>query len=81
LSKDGKKVDYKGIAGCSEFKVYIKLTKQLQRVQITEASREEKLSFFINVYNALVIHANVVKGSPVNIWQRYKVKCISYCTY
>ena len=31
-----------------------------------------QLSFFINVYNALVIHANVEVGLPVGSWQRYK---------
>ncbi|KAJ8305746.1 hypothetical protein KUTeg_016291 [Tegillarca granosa] len=46
--------------------------KELQRVQIQNASREEKLAFFINIYNALVIHANVERGPPVNLWQRYK---------
>ena len=42
------------------------------------ASREEKLAFFINVYNALVIHAFVVRGPPTNLWQRYKVRCLDY---
>ncbi|PVD23300.1 hypothetical protein C0Q70_16566 [Pomacea canaliculata] len=72
LSKDGKKVDYKGIGGSTEFQTYIKLTKELQRVKIADTSKEEKLAFFINVYNALVIHANIVLGPPVNLWQRYK---------
>ncbi|KAH3698494.1 uncharacterized protein LOC127862312 isoform X2 [Dreissena polymorpha] len=72
LSSDGKKVNYKGIGESSEFEQYIRLTKELVRVQIVEASREEKLAFFINVYNALVIHANVTMGPPVNLWQRYK---------
>lgn len=30
------------------------------------------MAFFINIYNALVIHANVAFGPPVNLWQRYK---------
>lgn len=72
LSKDGRKVNYAGIAESDEFKVYMRLTKELVRVRISEASREEKLAFFINIYNALVIHANVVQGPPVNLWQRYK---------
>ncbi|XP_056018682.1 uncharacterized protein LOC125670590 isoform X2 [Ostrea edulis] len=72
LSKDGKKVDYKGIAGSDEFKKYVRLTKELQRVNIADASMDEKVAFFINIYNALVIHANVSVGPPVNLWQRYK---------
>lgn len=72
LSPDGKKVNYKGIAGSDEFKKYIRLTKELQRVNVVDASGDEKVAFFINIYNALVIHANVAFGPPVNLWQRYK---------
>lgn len=72
LSSDGKKVNYPGIGASSEFQCYVRLTKELVRVQIAEASREEKLAFFVNIYNAQVIHANVTMGPPVNLWQRYK---------
>lgn len=72
LSSDGKAVDYKGIKSSSEFETYKKLTKELLRVEIEKATREEKVSFFINIYNALVIHANVEKGPPTNLWARYK---------
>ena len=53
--------------------MYVKRTAELQRVKIEDAPREEKLAFFINVYNALVIHAFVAVGPPVNMWQWYKV--------
>ncbi|XP_071960579.1 uncharacterized protein [Antedon mediterranea] len=72
LSEDGKSVDYKGIEASDGFKSYVKATSELIRVDIESASREEKLAFFTNIYNALVIHANVVKGPPVSLWQRYK---------
>ena len=49
------------------------MTHELIRAPVEDASREEKTAFFINVYNALVIHANVVRGPPSNLWQRYKV--------
>ena len=65
-------MDYRGISGSAEFERYVKLTTELQRVDIAGSSREEKLSFFINIYNALVIHANIVRGPPSNLWQRYK---------
>ena len=58
----------------NEFKAYIKHTAELQRVKLEGMTREETLAFFINIYNALVIHANVVRGPPVNLWQRYKVR-------
>ena len=31
-----------------------------------------QIAFFVNVYNALVIHAMVVLGPPQNMWQRAK---------
>ena len=68
-----QKVDYKGIGASVEFNRYVRLTKELQRVDILATTREEKLAFFINIYNALVIHANIVRGPPDNLWQRYKV--------
>ena len=67
-------MNYAGIGASSEFQRYVRLTKELARVQIAEASCEEKLAFFINIYNAQVIHANVTMGPPVSLWQRYKVR-------
>ena len=46
------------------------MTLELQRVDLEKISREEKLAFFINIYNALVIHGTVEKGKPTNLWQR-----------
>lgn len=43
-------------------------------MNVVDASGDEKVAFFINIYNALVIHANVAFGPPVNLWQRYKVR-------
>ncbi|KAK3611987.1 hypothetical protein CHS0354_011647 [Potamilus streckersoni] len=72
LSQDGKKVNYKGIAGSTEFQTYLHLTRELKRVQIADASREEKLAFFVNIYNAQVIHANITYGPPSGLFQRWK---------
>jgi hypothetical protein len=72
-------VDYKAMKSSAEFQAYVKHTAELRRVQLDGMPRAEKLSFFINVYNALVIHANVVNGPPVSLWQRYKVS--DYCDY
>ena len=62
-----------------KFASYVKATAQLQRVDVNSLSREEKIAFFINIYNALVIHANVARGPPTNIWQRYKF--FNYTSY
>ena len=60
----------------SEFADYNKLVRQLQRVDIADADRSVKLAFFVNIYNALVVHATAVYGVPTSTWQRYKVVVI-----
>ena len=72
LSPDGMSVDYKGMAKSKEFEVYEKLSAELQRVDVTNISRDEKVAFFINIYNAMVIHATIKKGHPTWLWARYK---------
>ncbi|KAG9349522.1 hypothetical protein JZ751_027967 [Albula glossodonta] len=73
LSVDGKSVDYKAMSQSPSFEHYCELAVQLQRVELQALRREEKLAFFINIYNALVIHGNLRLGAPKNMWQRYRV--------
>ena len=68
-----QKVDYSAMGKSEEFTNYERLSRELIRTDVTALNRQEKLAFFINVYNALVIHANIRRGSPTNLWQRYKV--------
>ncbi|XP_031654556.1 uncharacterized protein zgc:152951 isoform X3 [Oncorhynchus kisutch] len=79
LSSDGKCVDYKAMSLSPVFERYCELAVQLQRVELLSLTREEKLAFFINTYNALVIHGNVRMGAPTNTWQRYKF--FNYVSY
>jgi len=73
LSADGRAVDYTKMASSPLFtNNYVGLTPELQRVKVELLSHEEKLAFFINIYNALVVHATVVAGHPKSIWQRYR---------
>ncbi|XP_069744841.1 uncharacterized protein [Narcine bancroftii] len=72
ITPDGKFVDYKSMAGSPTFEEYCQLAVQLQRLKFDDLSRNEKLAFFINVYNALVIHGNITYKPPKNMWQRYK---------
>ena len=72
LSPDGRFVDYKGMSKSKEFEVYEKLSAELQRVDLSQLSRNEKVAFFINIYNAMVIHATIKKGPPTWLWTRYK---------
>ncbi|XP_053295572.1 uncharacterized protein zgc:152951 [Pleuronectes platessa] len=79
LSADGKSVDYNGMSSNPAFKRYSELAIQLQRVELLSLSREEKLAFFINTYNALVIHGFLRLGAPTNMWSRYRF--FNYVSY
>lgn len=46
------------------------MTQDLQRVNICELSENEKLAFFLNLYNAMVIHAVISVGSPEGVIDR-----------
>lgn len=67
-------VDYKAVRLSPYYEQYCELAVQLQRVELLSLSREEKLAFFINIYNALVIHGNLRLGFPKTLWQRYRVR-------
>ncbi|KAJ3591718.1 hypothetical protein NHX12_006850 [Muraenolepis orangiensis] len=79
LSADGKRVDYQAMAKSPLFERYCTLAVQLQRVELLALSREEKLAFFINTYNALVIHGYLRLGPPTSTWQRYRF--FNYVSY
>ncbi|XP_043226984.1 uncharacterized protein LOC122384072 isoform X1 [Amphibalanus amphitrite] len=72
ISPDGKSVNYAGIKASDNWRNYVRMARELQRVDIFGLNREEKLAFFINVYNALVVHGNIATGHPTNVWQRWK---------
>ena len=72
LSQNGKALDYKGVEGSEPFKAYLSTLGEMKRVDLSTLSRAQLLSFNINLYNMLVIHANIVSGSPRNTWQRLK---------
>ncbi len=50
---------------------YKKLTLELQRADLSSLPRNARLAFFINVYNALVIHGTVEKGRPRNMLTKF----------
>ncbi|XP_020242001.1 uncharacterized protein LOC109820285 [Asparagus officinalis] len=72
VSEDGRHVDYKSIHGCEEFRRYLRIIEELQRVELDNISREEKLAFFINLYNMMAIHAILTWGYPNSAADRKK---------
>ncbi|TYK06656.1 hypothetical protein E5676_scaffold453G001370 [Cucumis melo var. makuwa] len=73
VSEDGKHVDYRSIHGSEEFARYLRIVEELQRVEVHNLAREEKIAFFINLYNMMAIHAILVCGHPVGAMERRKL--------
>ncbi|KAI9106919.1 hypothetical protein K1719_022447 [Acacia pycnantha] len=85
-SEDGSHIDYRSLHGSEEFARYLRIVEELQRVEIWETSREEKLAFFVNLYNMMAIHAILVWGHPAGALERRKMfddfkYVIGGCTY
>lgn len=47
--------------------------EELHRVELQGTSREEKLAFFINLYNMMAIHAILVLNHPAGPLERRKL--------
>lgn len=71
--EDGCRVDYTSLHGSEEFARYLRIVEELQRVEILDLSREEKLAFFINLYNMMTIHAILILGHPDGALERRKL--------
>ncbi|KAJ6890780.1 hypothetical protein NC651_024327 [Populus alba x Populus x berolinensis] len=63
-SDDRCLVDYAGISKSEEFRRYVNLAQDLHRVDLLKLSQDEKLAFFLNLHNAMVIHAVIRVGCP-----------------
>ncbi|KAK6921436.1 Glutaredoxin [Dillenia turbinata] len=63
-SEDRRHIDYFAISNSEEFRRYVNLAQDLHRVDVVELSSNEKLAFFLNLYNAMVIHAMIRVRRP-----------------
>ncbi|KAL5078631.1 hypothetical protein RYX36_007052, partial [Vicia faba] len=72
-SEDGRHVDYRSMHGSEEFARYLRIVEELQRVEMSDLSREETIAFFLNLYNMMTIHAILVWGHPDGILERRRL--------
>eukprot|EP01083_Nonionella_stella_P023892 66094_1 len=70
LSEDGNAVDYEGLANSKYFESYCRVIEELQNTDVFNIEHDEKLAFWVNIYNALVIHGRVINGPPNGFFQR-----------
>lgn len=79
LSADGRGVDYDGMGKDPLFRQYITATTELQKVSIDQLGREERMAFFINIYNAIIVHGTAIYGPPASLPERLKwFKALKY---
>ena len=64
LSPDGTYVDYAGMYRSPKFAQYVDAAAELQTVDLRSLTRDEKIAFFVNVYNAMIVHVTCVVGPP-----------------
>ncbi|KAF0929488.1 hypothetical protein E2562_021584 [Oryza meyeriana var. granulata] len=69
-SDDCRHLDYSRIVASEEFRRYANLVQELQRVDMSALSAEERLPFFLNLHNAMAIHAVVRVGQPGTVERR-----------
>lgn len=63
LYVDGNRVDYEGLAASEEFAEYRRLAQSLNDFDLSLLkTRGEKLAFWINLYNAAILHATLESG-------------------
>jgi hypothetical protein len=73
IDTDTMKVDYDALRTSSTFSCFVGLTAELRSIAWDDlADPAMKMSFFINVYNFLVVHASALFGVPQTTWARMK---------
>ncbi|GAB0497800.1 hypothetical protein MMPV_009137 [Pyropia vietnamensis] len=64
-------VDYDRLRASASFRAFAVATAELQRVDLLPLNHDERLAFFANVYNTLVLHAHAVYGPPATLLRRW----------
>jgi len=64
MRSDGKTVDFEKLEKTQDFQNYKMRAQALEKVDLSSLSNEETVVFFVNIYNALVIHALFITGFP-----------------
>lgn len=77
VSEDGSGVNYAALGASRELADYTKLAQRLQAVDVCVMSEEEKVAFFINTYNSLLIHAFAAMGAPGNMLSRLRLYAVA----
>ena len=70
LGDDGRSLDRAGLVASPEFAQFEADVTHLQRVDLGSLDSSARTAFFINVYNVLCVHGQVVHGPPSSVLAR-----------
>ncbi|KAJ6244164.1 ras gtpase-activating protein [Anaeramoeba flamelloides] len=69
-----QQVGWKQIKKSSKYIEYIRTLGELNKVSLESLNHSQKVAFWINIYNALILHASIDnKGSPPTFWHLKRV--------
>lgn len=74
---DGRRINYREMKQSAEYQELVKLTRNLRLVIPERLTREEKLAFFLNVYNLMTVHAIVEGGAPNSTVERIAMNTLA----
>ncbi|EYB82442.1 hypothetical protein Y032_0360g3453 [Ancylostoma ceylanicum] len=78
LTDNNQRILYYKLPDIKEYTAYIEHARNLCNAKLTEASPDERLALFLNVYNMMWIHVTHIHGPPRSIWERRKLMNCSY---
>ncbi|CAB3406671.1 unnamed protein product [Caenorhabditis bovis] len=80
LDDDNRSIVYQNLQFNANFNNYAQFARQLKYLDLTSStsSIDERLAFFVNIYNIMLIHMTLKCGPPQSIWQRRKLVNSTY---
>jgi hypothetical protein len=81
LSSDGSTLDYEGLARSSEFAEFRQKAQLLAFIDLTKLTEPERMAFFINLYNVIVIHGIIeyLNLFVFHFQTCFCVVCVGFC--
>ncbi|CAO4374507.1 unnamed protein product [Caenorhabditis nigoni] len=78
LTDHNQSIIYGGLSSNDNFTRYLQFARELNQVTFDDSTPDDRLTFFINVYNMMLIHITLKHGPPIGIWQRRKLVNATY---
>ncbi|KAJ3451733.1 electron carrier/ protein disulfide oxidoreductase [Anaeramoeba flamelloides] len=57
-------INFKQISKSIHFRKFVQLTSSLKNINLKKLNRNERICFFLNIYNTLTLHSFMVNGIP-----------------